>query len=150
MTANCFVDTNLLVYFRDASEPLKQKRAEDWLTMLWRTRTGRISFQVLNEYYVTVTQRLDPGLDVNAARADIRSLLAWHPISVGRPVIEGAWAVQDRYGFSWWDSLVVAAAQRADCGYLLTEDLQHGQEIDGITIVNPFEKTHEELFAAGG
>ena len=69
---------------------------------------------------------------------------------MGRPVIEGAWAVQDRYGFSWWDSLVVAVAQRADCGYLLTEDLQHGQEIDGITIVNPFEKTHEELFAAGG
>lgn len=150
MTVNCFVDTNLLVYFRDASEPLKQKRAEGWLAMLWRARTGRISFQILSEYYVTVTRRLDPGLDVNAARADIRSLFAWRPIDVDRPVIEAAWAIQDRYGFSWWDSLVVAAAQRTDCAYLLTEDMQHGQEMDGVTVINPFEKTYEELFAKGG
>ena len=138
MSANCFVDTNILVYFRDASEPEKQTLAAKWLTGLWRSRTGKLSFQVLNEYYVTVTQRLTPGLKPEAARADVRNLLAWNPIRVDRMIIEAGWIVQDRYHLSWWDSLIVAAAQAAGCDYLLSEDLQHQQQFDGMYIVNPF------------
>jgi len=134
----CFVDTNVLVYFRDASESEKQTKAQQWLTELWRTHEGRLSFQVLNEYYVAVTQCLDPGLDNETARADVRNLMAWRPVSIDWAVIDSAWTVQDRYRFSWWDALIVATAQNAGCDYLLTEDLQHDQKLDGILIINPF------------
>lgn len=94
---------------------------------------------------MTVTQRLDPGLDIQTARADIRNLLAWRPVSVDRIVIEGAWTIQDRYQFSGWDALIVAAAQQAGCDFLLTEDLQHGQELDGISVVNPSISPPDEI-----
>lgn len=82
MTDMVFVDTNVLVYSRDASEPQKQEQAMAWMAHLWGTRQGRLSFQVLQEFYVTVTHKLKPGLDPESARNDVRSLLAWHPLSV--------------------------------------------------------------------
>lgn len=138
MISTCFVDTNILVYTRDASEPEKQQAAERWLRLLWATRTGRTSAQVLNEYYVVVTEKLQPGLDREQARADVRNLMAWTPVPMDRPVVEGAWTIQDRYALSWWDSLIVSAAQVAGCTWLLTEDLDHGQAMDGLSVVNPF------------
>ena len=133
-----FVDTNILVYARDTTEPEKQERAHLWLSHLWRDRSGRISYQVLQEYYIIVTRKLDPGLRVAEARDDIRDFLAWNPISIERNVIEAAWSIQDRFKFSWWDALIIAAAQILDCDYLLSEDIQHKQVVDGLTILNPF------------
>lgn len=138
MSATCFVDTNILVYVRDASEPDKQAKAEHWLSTLWRNRNGRLSFQVLNEYYVTVTQRLRPGLNRERAQADVRDLMVWNPVSVDRKIVEDAWLLQSRHGFSWWDALIVSAARRANCDYLVSEDFSNGQKLGGMTIVNPF------------
>jgi len=138
MNGKFFVDTNVLVYRRDSSEPRKQQQATDWMTHLWDTGTGRLSFQVLQEFYITVTEKLQPGLDPNSARSDVRTLLAWSPICIDARVVEGAWLVQDRYRLSWWDSLIVSAAQVVGCRYLLTEDLQGNQELGSVKIVNPF------------
>jgi predicted nucleic acid-binding protein len=145
MTGLAFADTNLLVYRRDKSEPAKQPRAEEWMAFLWNGRCGRLSTQVLNEFYVTVTQKLEPGLDRHSARDEIRSLFAWRPVPTDRLAIEGAWRIQDRYGLSIWDSLIVSAALLAGCRYLLSEDLQDGQLIDGLEVVNPFAHRPEEL-----
>jgi predicted nucleic acid-binding protein len=79
MSGRCFVDTNVLVYARDASEVEKQARAQEWLEPLWRRRSGRTSFQVLSEFYVTVTQKLSPGMAPEEARRDVRNLLVWQP-----------------------------------------------------------------------
>lgn len=106
---------------------------------LWRLRCGRLSHQVLSEYYAIVTQKLAPGLSKEQARSDVRDLLTWKPIVVDSAAMETAWAVQDRFGYSWWDSLIVAAAQKTGCDYLLTEDLQHQQRLDGTTVINPFK-----------
>ena len=138
MTAKVFVDTNVLVYSRDASEPQKQALSMAWMAHLWRTRTGRLSYQILQEFYLTVTAKLQPGLDPENARSDIRSLLAWEPIVVNDQVLENAWLVQDGYQISWWDALVVSAAQLGDCRYLLTEDLQENQKFGSLRIINPF------------
>ena len=138
MTAAVFVDTNSLVYSRDTFEPRKQEQAMAWMTHLWTTKTGRLSFQVLQEFYVTVTVKLEPGLDSESARNEIRALLPWHPIPNDARVIEGAWRIQDRYKLSWWDTLIVSAAQVAHCRYLLTEDLQHDQQFDGVQVISPF------------
>jgi predicted nucleic acid-binding protein len=145
VSPTCFVDTNVLVYARDASEPAKQPAAARWLRLLWATRAGRVSSQVLNEYYSVVTEKLRPGLSRDEARADVRSLMAWAPVPTDGPVVEGAWTVQDRYGLSWWDALVASAAQVAGCAWLLTDNLQHGQVLDGVTVVDPFRTEPQEL-----
>lgn len=138
MNVKAFVDTNILVYSRDKSEEDKQAIALQWLAVLWQQHSGRISFQTLNEFYVTVTQRLKPGLSRSEAQADIRNLLLWNPIPVDSTVIENAWLIQERHRFSWWDSLILSAAQIQDCTYVLSEDMQHGQQIGNMTIINPF------------
>jgi predicted nucleic acid-binding protein len=147
MKDNCFVDTNILVYFRDASEPEKQKISGEWLKTLWENQTGRISIQVLNEYYVTVTQKLKPGMTTSHARLDIESLMAWHPVTIDLTIIKNSWSIQDTCQFSWWDSLIVAAAIKANCSILLSEDLQHGQQIHDLTIINPFEQDAGQILS---
>jgi predicted nucleic acid-binding protein len=133
-----FVDTNVLVHWRDATAPDRQARAAEWLQHLWRSREGRLSIQVLNEYYVTVTRKLKPGLDADTARGDVRRFGAWRPVSIDTTIVEGAWRTQDRHGLSFWDSLIVSAAQRTRAALLLSEDLTHGQSFDGLRVVNPF------------
>jgi len=138
MIAPCFVDTNVLVYARDASEPEKQARARAWMEHLWASRTGRLSWQVLSEFYVTVTRKLPHPLAPVLARAEVMDLAAWHPVAPDRQMVAVAWGLQDRYQLAWWDALVVAAAQVTGCSRLLTEDLQAGQDLDGVTVVDPF------------
>jgi predicted nucleic acid-binding protein len=145
MNDKFFVDTNVLVYSRDLSEPEKQNQALSWMTHLWETGRGRLSFQVLQEFYVTVMEKLKPGLLPPAARSDVRSLLAWDPVPVDARVIDGAWILQDRYRISWWDSLIISAAQLTECRYLLTEDLQETQEFGKVKIVNPFKTSPKSL-----
>jgi predicted nucleic acid-binding protein len=140
-----FVDTNVFVYARDASEPEKQPQAAVWIDHLWRTRTARLSFQVLQEYYATTTRKLRPGLPPEQARADVRDLLAWRPVPTGAEVLEAGWRVEDRFGLSCWDGLIVAAARIAGCEYLLTEDLQHGSDLDGLRVIDPFQVTPDAL-----
>ena len=141
MTVRVFVDTNVLVYARDRTEGDKHERALAWLAALWHERAGHLSWQVLQEYYVTVTRKLDPPRDGSLAREDVTSLVTWRPLSVDLPTVDAAWAVEDRFGLSWWDALIVAAAQVGDCTHLLTEDLQDGQSLDGLTVINPFRHT---------
>jgi len=145
MTGPVFVDSNVLVYARDAAHSDKQRQASAWMTELWRLRIGRVSIQVLTEYYITVTQKLRPGLDQETARQDVRSLFAWKPIRLDERILEEAWRVQDRYSLSFWDALILGAAQAGACRYLLTEDLQNEQRIGDVTVVNPFWSTPASL-----
>jgi predicted nucleic acid-binding protein len=145
MSTKVFVDTNVLVYTRDASEPEKQQQAMDWMTYLWTSQTGRLSFQVLQEFYVTVTQKLQPGMEPQSARNDVRSLFAWHPIEVGARTMQGAWVIQDRFKLSWWDALIVSAAQIAECLYILTEDLQENQVFGNVKVIDPFLHSPESI-----
>lgn len=138
MSDKVFVDTNVLLYARDVSQPARQPVAWRWLETLWRERRGCLSFQVLQEYYVNVTQKLRPGLPPSEARRDVRDLLAWDPVKTDGALLEYAWSLADRYGFSWWDAHIVAAARLADCAVLLSEDMQHGLDVNGTRIVNPF------------
>jgi predicted nucleic acid-binding protein len=142
-----FVDTNVLVYARDASESEKQPLASAWLETLWESREGRLSTQVLQEYYVAVTRKLDPGLDRAQARTDMRALEAWRPLDLDAPLLESAWEAEDRFGFVFWDTLIVAAARRLGCDHLLTEDLQDGQDLDGLVVIDPFRHEPGEILA---
>jgi predicted nucleic acid-binding protein len=138
MTGPVFVDANVLVYARDARHPEKQRRAEQWLARLWEERIGRLSSQVLHEYYVTVTVKLKPGMPATEARSDVRALLPWLVSVRPADLMETAWHEQDHAHLSWWDALIVAAAKASGCRALLTEDLQAGQDLGGLRVVSPF------------
>jgi predicted nucleic acid-binding protein len=133
-----FVDTNVLLYSEDQADPLKHRVARDWLRALWVSRRGRLSTQVLNEFYVNATRKLRPAMAPGDARAEVRRYQRWQPWVVDQLTVETAWAVESRCGLSYWDALMVGAALQQGCSLLLTEDLQHGQQIDGVRIVNPF------------
>jgi predicted nucleic acid-binding protein len=136
MTAPVFVDTNVLIYAVDLADPRKQRAAQSWLDELWKSKMGRLSFQVLQEFYVKVSQKRLSTVD--NARAEIRDLLTWKPVPVTAGLLEQGWKIQDRYRLSFWDSLIVAAAKAASCRFLLTEDLQSVQDFDGLLAINPF------------
>lgn len=140
-----FVDTNVFVYRLDDDEGHKQRQADAWLRELWTQRTGRVSYQVMQELYVTLTRKLSSPLTSERARSEVDSLAAWKPLPIDARVFREAWAVEDRYGFSWWDAAIVAAARITECRYLLTEDLQHGQELGALTVVDPFRSAPDDL-----
>lgn len=150
MTGRVFVDTNVLVYARDESAGEKQQRAARWLELLWRRRDGRLSYQVLNQFYVTVTQKLSPGMEAGAAWADVQAFYAWKPRAIDRPVLELAFHLVMHLSLSWWDSLILAAARLEECSYLLSEDLQAGLEFDGTRVVDPFDVEPEGYLTAPG
>ncbi len=143
MTVPVFVDTNVLVYRHDSSEPAKQPRAADWLSLLWRQRSGHLSYQVLQELYVTLTHKLKPGMDAGQAQQLIRDLTSWRALPIDLAVMERAWVQYERHSLSWWDALIIAAAQICDCQVLLTEDLNHGQLFGQLRVVNPFESPEQ-------
>lgn len=136
MSVLVFVDTNVLIYAVDEFDRRKHEAARRWRADLWKSNRGRISFQVLQEFYAKVTQKWPAATD--HARAEVRDLLQWKPVSVDGAIIEQGLKIQDRYKFSFWDALTVAAAKHASCAYMLTEDLQAEQTIDGVTVVDPF------------
>jgi predicted nucleic acid-binding protein len=138
MTAAVFVDTNVFVYARDASEPAKRSVAIQWLEELWREHRGRTSTQVLSEYYVTVTGKLRRRLDREIAWGHVRDLLAWEPQETSGELLRLAREIEQRYATSWWDAMIVAAAQLQDCSILLSEDLQDGMVFGGVAVRNPF------------
>jgi len=138
MTVQVFVDANIFIYARDPAEPRKQARAAQWLEQLWRTGLGRTSMQVLSECYVTLTRKLAARVPEEQAWEEIDALFAWRPQPIDQALAVRAREIERRYKLSWWDSMVVAAAQLQDCALLLTEDLQDGMAMGSVTVRSPF------------
>jgi predicted nucleic acid-binding protein len=143
-SAPVFVDSNILVYSRDGRDDLKQRVAGEWMRRLWVEQRGRISVQVLNEFYWTLTRKARPELTSNEAWHAVELLLGWNPLPIDQALIQRARTVEKAHGVSWWDSLIIAAAQQQGCSLLLTEDLQHGAVFDGVRACNPFVSQVQE------
>jgi len=148
MTAPVFVDTNVFVYALHARESLKQPLAREWLDRVWRERLGRTSVQVMSECYVTLTRKLRPSLAGAEAWDHVRALLAWHPQPIDAELLIRGREIEERHSLSWWDSLIVGAAQLQGCSVLLTEDLQDGAFFGGVTVRNPFALSASDELAA--
>lgn len=139
-----FVDASILLHSEDGADRAKQQAALAWLTVLWRRGLGRTSTQVLNEFYLLATRKIQPPMPAGDARAEVRRYELWQPWQTDHATVESAWAVESRYGLHYRDSLVVAAAQHLGCRYLLSESLAHEQHYGGVQVINPF-KTGIEL-----
>jgi predicted nucleic acid-binding protein len=136
MSVRSFFDTNVLVYTDDQTAVRKQRRALELVAEHRRSGTGVVSLQVLQEYFVTVTRKLQ--VDAQVARRKVELL---GEFDVAAPELADVLAAIDLHrihGFSFWDTLVLRAAQQTGCRVLFTEDLQHNRVIEGVRIVNPF------------
>jgi predicted nucleic acid-binding protein len=141
-----FVDTHVLLHADDSFDADSQARARAWLQALWQRRAGRVSTQVLNEYYVSATRHF--GMAQGDARAKLRRFQLWKPWQIDHQTVETAWGVEARFGLPYWDALIVASAAQSGASHVLTQDLQHLQQIDGITLINPFMANPADLALA--
>ena len=150
MTARVFVDTNVLLYAQDESEPAKRPRAQAWLEHLWQERLGRTSMQVLSECYVNLKRMAGPQLTTREAWESVSRYFAWKPLQSDEALLRCAREIESRYRINWWDCMVVGAAQMQDCELLLTEDLQDRAVFGSVRVRSPFTLAVEERAAAYG
>jgi len=136
-----FVDTNVLAYAHDASDPVKQRIAAQLLASLWDHRNGVLSTQVLQEFYVVVTRKFQPPISAAVARGLVASYGRWRLVVVDLPIILQATLLAERRRLSFWDALILAAAEAAGARRLVSEDLQAGLRFGGVRVENPFAGT---------
>lgn len=137
MTDLCFVDANVLVYLFDPRDAVKQARADAWREVLWHEHRGRTSVQAISEAYVTL-KRLQGGAKNDMLWEEMARYLAWDPQPVDAAVLQRAHEIELRWKVSWWDCLIVAAAQVQNCELLLSEDFQDGMQFGSVTARSPF------------
>ncbi|MCL6642818.1 MAG: PIN domain-containing protein [Candidatus Bipolaricaulota bacterium] len=141
MNDKYFVDTNILVYAYNADEKEKHAQAAALLQELWDRKTGVLSLQVLQEFYVTVTQKIEKPISSQQARKIVAdSIAAWEIVEPTTETLLLAIEIRDKYQLHFWDAMIFAAAREAGAKVVYTEDFQHGREIEGIRFVNPFVK----------
>jgi predicted nucleic acid-binding protein len=136
-----FVDTNVLLYAHNLDDLPKRAAALDWL---WEHMAGRVSWQVLVEFYSNAVRKA--GLPERVARQWTLGLMEWNPEIPTDPMLQRAWHWCDSARINFWDAMIVAAAEQAGCRYLLSEDFQTGRKFDRLTVVNPFTERPDKYF----
>ncbi len=143
----CFIDTNVLLYAKDTTAPSKRKQATAWLAALERSGSAVLSAQSLREYYWNMLPGPNSAVVIKALRGELAILDLLVPDELRTDGLARAWDLQDRYRVSFWDALLLASALAANCAIFLSEDLSHGQRIDGMTIVDPFTVAPGDVLA---
>ena len=137
MSDKTFVDTNILIYAHDADAKSKHGVAKSILAELWSQRTGVLSMQVLQEFYVNVTRKIAVPLPKDVARMLVNSYAIWC-VETTPAEISSAFRIEDESRIGFWDALIVASALKCGAIRILSEDLNAGQMISGMRIENPF------------
>ncbi|MFY9691771.1 MAG: PIN domain-containing protein [Candidatus Acidiferrales bacterium] len=137
MGDKAFVDTNVLIYAHDIDAGPKRETARAVLRDLWAERTGTLSPQVLQEFYVNVTREIPSPLSRDSARSVVNSYATWC-IETTAAEIFAAFRIEDDSRIGFWDALIVASAAKSGATRILSEDLSAGQRIGGILVENPF------------
>jgi predicted nucleic acid-binding protein len=137
MSVKTFVDTNVLIYAHDVDAKSKHEIAKNIVRDLWRERTGVLSMQVLQEFYVNVTRKIASPLPKNVARLVVDSYAIWC-MQTTPAEIAAAFRIEDESRIGFWDALIVASAAKVGTIRILSEDLNAQQIIAGIRIENPF------------
>ena len=138
MSDKYFVDTNILMYAHDKAAGAKHERAKAIVEELWRDRTGVVSTQVLQELSVNLRKKVRQPVDAKATRDIVADYLAWQALVNGGEAILDALDIEKRYQISFWDALIVQAAQSSGAEVLYSEDLADGQRYASIHVLNPF------------
>jgi predicted nucleic acid-binding protein len=137
MSDKTFVDTNILIYAHDVDAKAKHEIAKSLVRELWSQRTGVLSMQVLQEFYVNVTRKIASPLPKDVARLVVSSYSIWC-METTPSEIAAAFRIEDESRIGFWDALIVASAAKSGAERILSEDLNSGQRIAGIRVENPF------------
>lgn len=137
MSDKTFLDTNVLVYAHDATAGNKHDLAADLVSNLWDSQDGVISVQVLQEFYVTVTRKVSNPVDSQTAERWVSNYLNWSVVENDAGSVLRAIDIENRYQISFWDALIIQAAEAAGAKRLLTEDLNSGQRYGNVLVENP-------------
>lgn len=138
MKGKVFLDTNILIYAHDIDAGLKHDVSIAILEKIWEEKNGVISTQVIQEFYVNVTRKIPNPITPVQARGIILNYFSWHVEAIEPHTILSASEIEEKYVLSFWDSLIIATACQSEAGKIITEDLNHGQNIEGVLIENPF------------
>jgi predicted nucleic acid-binding protein len=133
-----FVDTNILIYAHDLSAGNKHTRAQGLIRELWESGDGCLSVQVLQEFYVNVTQKVAKPLEPGVAARIIADLSVWQIHRPGVEDILDAIRLQDRYQTLFWDAMIIVSATQLGCQSIWSEDLNPGQVYDAVNVLSPF------------
>jgi len=137
MSDKYFVDTNVLMYAHDSASGVKHDRAKALVQDLWETRTGVLSTQVLQELCVNLRRKARRPVDIDTARQIVTDYLSWDVyVNTGKSILE-ALELEKRYRISFWDALVLQAAEAAGAAILYSEDLSNRQKYGSVQVVNP-------------
>jgi len=139
MSDKVFLDTNILIYAHDKDSGEKHSIALAIVKDLWAKRTGVLSNQVLQEFYVGVTRKIQKPITKSEAREILRAYICWSIKEIAPISIVRATEIEEKHRISFWDALVIVAAYEAKCEKILTEDLNSGQIIEGVLTENPFK-----------
>ena len=137
MSGKTFIDTNILIYAHDTDAGAKHQIAKTVLRGLWSERTGALSLQVLQEFYVNVTRKISSPLSKDLARLVVSTYAIWCTKTTPTEIAL-AFRIEDESQISFWDALIVSSASKCGAIRILSEDLNAGQRIAGIVIENPF------------
>jgi predicted nucleic acid-binding protein len=140
MNGRVFLDANILIYAHDRDAGEKHAIALEIVKDLWEKREGVLSNQILQELYVGLTKKILKTIARSEARELLRAYICWSIKEITPLSIIRATEIEEKYGISFWDALVIVAAYEAKCEKILTEDLNSGQVIEGVLIENPFLK----------
>lgn len=134
-----YVDTNVLVYAHDTSAGEKHSRAKALVEKLWQSPgSGCLSIQVLQEFYVTVTQKIQKPLKPQTAAQIVEYLSNWHVHTPGCDDLLEAVKIQQRYEISFWDAMIIRSAEALNCQTIWSEDFSAGQFYGDVKVENPF------------
>jgi predicted nucleic acid-binding protein len=139
MSDRYFLDTNILMYAHDAAGGAKHERARAVVEELWRDRSGVVSTQVLQELCVNLRRKAGRPVDLQMARRIIADYLSWNVVTNTGESILQALEIEEQYKISFWDALVVQAAEASGAAVLYSEDLSDGQVYCGVRVVNPLK-----------
>jgi len=140
MNVDIFIDTNILVYAHDADAGEKHSRAKALIEKLWTNReTPSLSVQVLQELHVNLVRN---GATAEASARIVERYLSWRVVDNTRHLLRQAFAEQQRWNISFWDSLIIAAARRARASTVWSEDLNAGQDYGGVLVANPLKSAN--------
>jgi predicted nucleic acid-binding protein len=140
-----FVDSTTLIYFADRNAPAKRARASEWLKSLARSKTLLLSPQVLNEVYWVLHRKQHLRTTKTRARALVRLFAPFAVAPLAPSLVPQAWRIEDRYGLSYYDALLLASANVAGCAYFLSEDLNDGQRYGSVQAINPFRHAPDDV-----
>lgn len=132
-----FVDTSVLLFSEDGARPAERERVLAWLRQLWIQRTGRVSVQVLTDFYTLATRRVTPPMPQGDVRAEVRRYQHWQPWGLDQATVEAAWSLESRFGLGFADALIVASAKAQGCTRLLSLALPHEAQYDSVQVLNP-------------